>query len=165
MRKSIPRMSRNLPSIQSFDRNIHRLGGSTSALEVRKEALHSTKRHRLWSQEQREIDLVKQLSALKRELNFFRPCYEAALALTSNIYTVSQEMYLNYYLRPTTFIGETKNGISDTNWSHLADTEWLNRADELVKHLKDYERTVKQAEGEWIELAQYQCERDRSRWI
>lgn len=165
MRNGIAQMPGNLPSIQSFDRNIHRLGGSTSALEVRKETLHSTKRYRLWSQEQREIDLIKQLSALKRELNFFRPCYEAALALTSNIYTVSQEMYLNYYLRPTTMIDNTGNGISDTDWSHLADTEWLKRADELVEHLKDYERTVKQAEAEWIELAQYQCERDRSRWI
>lgn len=151
-----------VPSIQFFDRCIEEVGGVTSALELRKEVLQSAKQRKPNSQEQREIDLVRQLSALRREVNFFRSCYESAEAMVSSLYSVSQEMYLNYYLRPVHMVNDTGSQSTKVDWSQVADTEWLKRADELVWYLQGYESVVIRAEEEWIELCHNQALRDNS---
>ncbi len=151
-----------VPSIQFFDRCIEQVGGVTSALELRREVLQSAKQHKPNPQEQREIDLVRQLSALRREVNFFRSCYESVEAMVSGIYSVSQEMYLNYYLRPIPTVKDVGSQDPDVDWSQVADTEWLRRADELVWHIQAYERAVIGAEAEWIELCRNQALRDKS---
>jgi len=151
-----------VPSIQFFDRCIDEVGGVTSALELRREVLQLAKQHKPNSQEQREIDLVRQLSALRREVNFFRSCYESAEAMVFSLYSISQEMYLNYYLRPIRTVNDVGSQYPDVDWSQVADTEWLRRADELVWHIQAYERVVIGAEAEWIELSRNQALRDKS---
>jgi hypothetical protein len=157
-------VANQLPAIQNVDKIIQELGGVTSALELRKDALQLAKQYRLRTQEEREIDFVWRLSALRRELNFFRPCYEAAEELCSGIHSVSQDMYLNYYLRP---VADEEHATSQfaADWVGRADLEWLKRADELMWHLEKYGRAVQKAEASWIELWRHQSFRDKSRWI
>jgi hypothetical protein len=140
----------NPPLIQNFDKTIGSFNGTTSALELQTAALQASKHVRRPTNEQCVVDLIRRISALRRELRFFRLEYEASQALVGKIYDISHQMYLHYF-------------------AHEADAqlhqEWFDQAQKIDQHLQDYADVVSDAEVEWIELGRRQVERDKRRWI
>jgi hypothetical protein len=139
-----------IPPIQSFDKIIHACNGTTSALEFRTEAMQAAKRVRRPASEQRMVDLVRLISALQRELRFFRAEYEASRALMEGLHSVSHQMYLNYF---------AYDGDGQLH------QEWFNQAQEIDGYLQRYHEAIRNAEEDWIELSRHQAERDQSAWI
>ncbi|KIW24830.1 uncharacterized protein PV07_10520 [Cladophialophora immunda] len=139
-----------IPAIQSFDKIIHAYNGTTSALELRTEAMQAAKHIRRPASEQRMVDLVRLISALQRELRFFRAEYEASQALVEGLHSVSHQMYLNYF---------TYDGDGQLH------QEWFNQAQEIDRYLQRYHEVIRKAEADWIELSRHQAERDQSAWV
>jgi hypothetical protein len=146
--KGTLRVTDRIPSIHLFDKRLREVGASTFALELQSEALQASKRSHRPTYEQRVVELVHDRAAYRRELQFFRLTYTACDDLTLQVHSVSQQLLLNYYLRPG------KKGDRDE--------EWLRLAEELAECLRRYGEIVGRAEYDWVRLAEQQSLRDRS---
>jgi hypothetical protein len=143
------RAAEKMPQVQPFDREIKALGGTTSALGLRKDAVQASKRLERSTSEQRMVDLVRINCALRRELHFFRQEYEVSQILVRGLHSISSQMYLNYF----------------EDDAHRLHSRWFSQAQEIERYLQHYGEVIRKAESDFIELSMYQAERDTSDWI
>src|SRR3954462_362483 len=73
------------PSLQHFDKTINSSDGFTFALGLQPQMLQASKRLRRPTYEERLVEIVRETSSYKRELQFFRAVYEAMEDLQANI--------------------------------------------------------------------------------
>ncbi|KAK6365582.1 hypothetical protein LTR64_008758 [Lithohypha guttulata] len=85
--------------------------------------------------EQRLLELLEEVSDLKREVMFYRAIQDSTEDIIQGLHGVTQEMILNYYIRP--------NGQGE------GDTAWLECAEKVSASTMRHAQRIKQAEVEW----------------
>jgi len=136
------------PYLQHFDHMINGIGGSTFAIDLQPHVVQAQKRLPRPTFEQRLVEMVKETSRYKRELQFFRTAYQAIEDFQDGVLSVIQQLVLNHYLCSSTTTTEER--------------QWLHLAGELETLLQRYTHVINVATEDWIKLVQQQSKHDSS---
>lgn len=124
------------PQLLRSDHRISQESGTTMAIETSYDRVQMAKKRPRPTYEERLLELIRETGVLRRELNFYRSCFEPSRNLTSEVWDVANQLMLTYYWDP--------NGSEDS----------LKRSFELAEELRDavvrYEKVMVEAEEEWV---------------
>jgi hypothetical protein len=131
------------PKLERCDRRVRKAKGTSFALDMRPEKLQRTKNSAHVSHEERYMHQVRTNGAYRREIVFFRKCFEKSKQLVRDVSDVAQRLTLHQY-----YYG----GLSE---------DGDNEIDELSTQIREivqgYQAVIKLAENDWVEMTQQEA--------
>jgi hypothetical protein len=125
------------PQPNKYDRRVRRAKGTTSALDMRPDKMQHSKRSTHLDHEERYFRLTRRNCAYRRELAFFRACFEPSKELVTQVGEIAKQLILYTYYHSE----EDLEGTND---------ELLNLATSLQQVTQAYEDIIEAAADGWV---------------
>ena len=123
------------PPPNKYDHRVRRAKGTTSALDMRRDKMQHAKQSTHLDHEERYFRLTRRNCAYRRELAFFRACFEPSKELATQVGEIAKQLILHTYF----------NSEEDP-----ANDELMKLATSLQQATQTYEDVIEAAADGWV---------------
>lgn len=125
------------PQPNKYDRRVQKARGTTSALDMRPQKMQHYKTPARLDHEERYLRLTRRNCAYRRELAFFRGCFEPSRELVAEVAEISKQLILHTYYYPKDEPEEASDEI-------------MNLATSLQQATQKYKTIIEAAADSWV---------------